>query len=207
MSVCFTVTYSVRWSNIDLLWCPSLLSVAVSPLFIVLIPSATPIWDNKESNLPSAHWRQHIGLILTGKCGARATEQCNWRGSCSRSGSRLRARRAQFTDKRHSESDLEVFLLNFVPFFSFLFFSHSASSRCRVPVFVSHVCRISLPSWSHLPTISKATFFSCREFIMSCFSIPIIPLNTLQADSDLCQPTCQIFIQPLRRSIIHCCRG
>lgn len=122
MSVCFTVTYSVRWSNIDLLWCPSLLSVAVSPLFIVLIPSATPIWDNKESNLPSAHWRQHIGLILTGKCGARATEQCNWRGSCSRSGSRLRARRAQFTDKRHSERDLEVFLLRFRSFFFFSFF-------------------------------------------------------------------------------------
>lgn len=114
------VTMRFMW-NIDWLWCPSLLSVAVSPLFIVLISSATPIWDNKESNLPSAHWRQHIGLILTGKCGARATEQCNWRGSCSRSGSRLGARRARLTDKRHGTWPWS-FLLRFRSFFFLSFF-------------------------------------------------------------------------------------
>lgn len=124
--------------NIDLLRSPPLLSAAVSSLFIVQIPSETTILDNKESNLLSAHWRQHIGLILTGKCGARAAEQCNWRGSWSRSGSRLGAGRAPLTDKRHKTSDL-----GFI-FCSFLYFAPSFRPLCKVhvfcfPLFVSHV--------------------------------------------------------------------
>lgn len=185
--------------NIDLLWCPPLLSAVVSSLRIVQIPSETTILDNKESNLPSAHWRQHIALILTGKCGARATEQCNWRGSWSRSGSRLGAGRTLLTDKRHGTCDLGFF---FVPFFLPL-------HKVHVVAFPSLSRCISLPSQNYLLTLVKphGAFFSCREFIMSCLSILLIPLNTLQADGDLWQPTCHIFIQPLRRSIIHCCRG
>lgn len=143
-----------QMQNIDLLWCPPLLSAAVSLLFIVQIPSETTIFDNKESNLPSAHWRQHIGLILTGKCGARATEQCNWRGSWSRSGSRLGAGRALLTDKRHRTCDLGFCFVFLLPFFSFLSPAQQ-SSRCYFHLFVSHVCRISLPSQNHLLTLVK----------------------------------------------------
>lgn len=103
--------------NIDLLCGPSPLSRAVSPpLFTVLLPSATAVLDNKESNLPSAHWRRHIAPVLTEKCGARATEQCNWRGTglesdCSRSGSRLGYGRTLLTDRRRGTCDLVIFFL------------------------------------------------------------------------------------------------
>lgn len=133
--------------NIDLLRCPPLLCAAVSSLFIVQIPSETTILDNKESNLPSAHWRQHIGLILTGKCGARATEQCNWRGSWSRSGSWLGTGRALLTDKRHEACDLGFYYFFFFP--PFLSPTLQSSRRCLL-----HVCR-SLPSQNHLPTSIK----------------------------------------------------
>lgn len=130
--------------NIDVLWCPPLLSAAVSALFIVQIPSEKTILDNKGSKLPSARWRQHIGLFLTAKCGARATEQCNWRGSWSRSGSRLGAGRALLTDKRHGTCDLGFFFSR--SFFICFLSPTQQSSRCCFRLFVSHVCRISPPS-------------------------------------------------------------
>lgn len=116
--------------NFFVVWYPFLLSTAASPVFIVPFLSVTRLLDNKESNLQSVHWWRYIGLILMGKCGARATEQCNWRGSCSRSGSRPGAGRALLAHKRHGACDLgfslpfSVFFIPLTAYFMFPFFTH-----------------------------------------------------------------------------------
>lgn len=126
-----------------------LLCAALSALIIVHIPSETTILDNKGSNLPSARWRQHIGLILTGKCRARATEQCNWRGSWSRSGSDWVLGEPDSMTKNMEHVTLGFFF--FCPHFRlFLSSSHLANFTLFPSPLLSH-----MSSWfSTTPTLA-----------------------------------------------------
>lgn len=146
--------------NFFLLWCAFPLPTAASTVFIVPILSVTRLLDNKESNLQSVHWWRYIGLILMGNCGARATERCNWRGSCSRSGSILGAGRALFAHKRHGACDLgfslpfSVFFVPLTPYFMFPFFTH-----------ISWLSLILLDFSPSLETFHKATCILVQQGI------------------------------------------
>lgn len=103
--------------------------------------------------------------------------------------------------------DMEHVTLDFRSLFlSFSSYSQQTSCSHFSPIYHDCLpsCWISLPPWRHF--IKPHVFCFSREFIMSCFSILIIPLN-MQSDSHLCQPACQIFIQPLSQSISQCCHG
>lgn len=147
----------------------------VPPPFIVLMESVSELLDNKEINLQSVRWWKHVGLLWSGaEWNRRGTvSRRSWREPCFLTNMRKR----EFT--RFNPLNPSFFICLF---------------HCLHPLIPVSPCLFVEPCFDC--SSNRMAFVPFRQFIMSCLTVQLIPLNVRQSFRRYCQTKIHPATQP-----------